>query len=67
LGSAINLGPGTSAFAAENGWRVVRRLGGRQIEFYNDARRASAQLIASNHTRTILINRERRAGDSRYC
>lgn len=25
------------AFAAENGWRVVRRLGGRQIEFYNDA------------------------------
>jgi hypothetical protein len=25
------------AFAASNGWRVVRRLGGRQIEFYNDA------------------------------
>jgi hypothetical protein len=25
------------ALAAENGWRVVRRLGGRQIEFYNDA------------------------------
>jgi hypothetical protein len=25
------------AFAAENGWRVVHRLGGRQIEFYNDA------------------------------
>jgi len=24
-------------FAAERGWRVVRRLGGRQIEFYNDA------------------------------
>jgi hypothetical protein len=23
--------------AAANGWRVVRRLGGRQIEFYNDA------------------------------
>jgi len=23
--------------AARNGWRVVRRLGGRQIEFYNDA------------------------------
>ena len=23
--------------AAEKGWRVVRRLGGRQIEFYNDA------------------------------
>lgn len=25
------------AFAAENGWRVVRRLGSQQIEFYNDA------------------------------
>ncbi len=25
------------AFAAQNGWRVVRRVGGRQIEFYNDA------------------------------
>ena len=25
------------SFAARNGWRVVRRLGGRQIEFYNDA------------------------------
>jgi hypothetical protein len=25
------------AFAAARGWRVVRRLGGRQIEFYNDA------------------------------
>jgi hypothetical protein len=24
-------------FAAEHGWRVVRRLGGHQIEFYNDA------------------------------
>jgi hypothetical protein len=24
-------------FAARNGWRVFRRLGGRQIEFYNDA------------------------------
>lgn len=24
------------AFATERGWRVVRRLGGRQIEFYND-------------------------------
>lgn len=23
--------------AAANGWRIVRRLGGRQIEFYNDA------------------------------
>jgi len=25
------------ALAAQNGWRMVRRLGGRQIEFYNDA------------------------------
>jgi hypothetical protein len=24
-------------FAASHGWRVVRRLGGRQVEFYNDA------------------------------
>ena len=27
------------SLAAEKGWRVVRRLGGRQIEFYNDASR----------------------------
>ena len=25
------------SFAARNGWRIVRRLGGKQIEFYNDA------------------------------
>lgn len=24
-------------FAASHGWGVVKRLGGRQIEFYNDA------------------------------
>jgi branched-subunit amino acid aminotransferase/4-amino-4-deoxychorismate lyase len=24
-------------FAEEHGWRAVRRIGGRQIEFYNDA------------------------------
>jgi hypothetical protein len=24
-------------FAAGHGWRVIKRLGGRQIEFYNDA------------------------------
>jgi hypothetical protein len=24
-------------FASEHGWRHVRRVGGRQIEFYNDA------------------------------
>lgn len=23
-------------FGAENGWRTVSRVGGRQIEFYND-------------------------------
>ena len=23
--------------ARDHGWRVVRRIGGRQIEFYNDA------------------------------
>jgi hypothetical protein len=24
-------------FAHEHGWRIVRRIGGHQIEFYNDA------------------------------
>lgn len=24
-------------FAVDRGWRVVSRIGGRQIEFYNDA------------------------------
>jgi len=24
-------------FATNHGWRTIRRLGGRQIEFYNDA------------------------------
>jgi hypothetical protein len=24
-------------FAQSHGWRLIRRLGGRQIEFYNDA------------------------------
>ena len=23
-------------YAAEHGWRIVRRIGGRQIEFYNN-------------------------------
>jgi hypothetical protein len=27
------------AFAKTHGWRVIRRLGGRQLEFYNDASR----------------------------
>src|SRR6266699_6030848 len=26
-----------SDFAKNHGWRIIRRLGGRQIEFYNDA------------------------------
>ena len=26
-----------SEFAKNHGWRVIRRLGGRQIEFYNEA------------------------------
>jgi hypothetical protein len=24
-------------FARSHGWRIIRRLGGQQIEFYNDA------------------------------
>jgi hypothetical protein len=28
-------------FALTHGWRVVRRIGGRQIEFYNDAQARS--------------------------
>jgi len=30
-----------SELARSHGWRVIRRLGGRQIEFYNDASRRS--------------------------
>jgi hypothetical protein len=30
---------GVREFAKSHGWRVIRRLGGRQIEFYNDASR----------------------------
>jgi hypothetical protein len=26
-----------SEFARSHGWRIIHRLGGRQIEFYNDA------------------------------
>ena len=26
-------------FAKSHGWRVIHRLGGRQIEFYNDSNR----------------------------
>ena len=30
-----------SEFAKSHGWRVISRLGGRQIEFYNDASQCS--------------------------
>jgi len=29
--------PDLRQFAHDHGWRVVRRIGGRQLEFYNDA------------------------------
>ena len=29
--------PDLRDIAGKRGWRVVRRIGGRQIEFYNDA------------------------------
>jgi hypothetical protein len=29
--------PDITSFAASHGWGVVKRLGGRQIQFYNDA------------------------------
>ncbi len=35
-----------SAFAGKHGWRTVRRVGGRQIEFYNDS---SARDNLTNH------------------
>ena len=31
------------AFAEQHGWRSVRRIGGRQIEFYKDVTVQSAQ------------------------
>ena len=40
------------AFAAENGWRVVRRLGGRQIEFYNDASARDSALMSPERALT---------------
>jgi hypothetical protein len=40
------------AFAAENGWRIVRRVGGRQIEFYNDA---SQRVQASDEDARISV------------
>ena len=35
--SCIRFGDELNDFALQHGWRVVRRIGGRQIEFYNDA------------------------------
>ena len=38
-------------FAENNGWRVVRRVGGRQIEFYNDATVLRDRFTAQVETR----------------
>ncbi|HEY1583148.1 MAG TPA: hypothetical protein VGF73_08620 [Chthoniobacterales bacterium] len=35
-------------FAHDHGWRVVRRVGGRQIEFYNDAHERMARARTGN-------------------
>jgi hypothetical protein len=32
----IMTGEELEQYAVEHGWRIVRRIGGRQIEFYND-------------------------------
>ena len=38
LAALKSMSPGElEEFALANGWRVVSRLGGRQVEFYNDA------------------------------
>jgi hypothetical protein len=36
-GTLAFVDPSIPLVIAEHGWRVVRRVGGRQIEFYNDA------------------------------
>ena len=38
-------------FAHAHGWRVVRRIGGRQIEFYNDAHQRQARARTGNSPR----------------
>ena len=38
-------------FAEKNGWRTVRRVGGRQIEFYNDATVLRGRFTAQVETR----------------
>ncbi|MBA3962386.1 MAG: hypothetical protein H0X40_10855 [Chthoniobacterales bacterium] len=35
-------------FARAHGWRVVRRLGGRRIEFYNDAQERQERARTGN-------------------
>ena len=35
-------------FAHAHGWRVVRRVGGRRIEFYNDAHMRQERLRTGN-------------------
>lgn len=42
-------------FAHEHGWRVVRRVGGRQIEFYNDAH----ERLERARTGNALLKEER--------
>ena len=37
-------------FAHKHGWRVVKRVGGRQIEFYNDAQMRQERL-RTGHSR----------------
>lgn len=39
-----------SEFARRHGWRVVRRVGGRRIEFYNDAGVKAAAAAAGEST-----------------
>src|SRR2546428_3682569 len=51
------------AFAAENGWRVVRRLGGRQIEFYNDRNVRGETSPPPTNPRLPLVDRESGRGD----
>src|SRR5437879_13908440 len=46
-------------FALDHGWRVVSRLGGRQIEFYNDA--AARKLAPSEIEKAG--DRERKSSD----
>jgi len=39
-------------FALDHGWRVVFRLGGRQIEFYNDA--GARELTAARFRKPVI-------------